>query len=199
VHLLLDDVSLATDSLLATDSVVLTLPSGYRVSSGQSVRLALRADLRADAALGNYLIRFADSTFMEVADFNSAAPVYAFLAGGNYPVWSAELSVAVCDLGESFTNFPNPFNPARGELTTIGFNLAQDAQVDIEVFSITGRSVKHITRSEFRAAGSHQDAVWAGQNDSGIDVQPGTYFCVITARYTSGETQTARRKIAVVR
>jgi flagellar hook assembly protein FlgD len=59
--------------------------------------------------------------------------------------------------------------------------------------------VKRVVADAFRAEGTHESDTWSGWNDSGITVQPGTYYCRITVRYTSGGTEEVIRKIAVIR
>jgi hypothetical protein len=198
VELTLDDQVVAADSSQSNDSLVLTLPTGYTLSAGTATELQLRATVRTDAALGNYVIRFTDSTFLDISDKNLGTTLYPLLTDASYPLFSVEVSLGMADLGSSFTNYPNPFNPGL-QPTTIAYALSADAHVDIEIFSITGKAVKEVVMDAFRAAGTHQSDQWAGQNGVGLDVIPGTYFCRITARYTNGTVATFRRKVAVVR
>jgi hypothetical protein len=158
----------------------------------------LRASVKTDAPLGNYVIRFTDSTFLDISDKNLGTTLYPLLAGASYPLFTVEVSLGAADLGSSFTNYPNPFNPDHRP-TTIAYTLSSDARVDIEIFSITGRAVKEVIMDASRASGTHQSDQWTGQNGVGLGVIPGTYFCRITARYTNGTVETFRRKVAVVR
>jgi hypothetical protein len=118
---------------------------------------------------------------------------------GNYPVLSAELSVANGDLKTSFSNFPNPFIPSRGEITTLAYVLSEAATLNIEVYSTTGQAVALLADNAFRAAGSYTDVTWSGHNDAGHEVAPGAYLCRIRAAYSSGRTEEFTRKIAVLR
>ena len=145
------------------------------------------------------MLQFEDSTFCDMIDRNLLTQVSPVLADGSYPILSTELSITSVDLGESFTNFPNPFNPADGEVTTIGYVLAEHAYVDIELFTITGELVSRLIENSYREAGAHRSDTWDGANDKNLNVLPGTYFCRITARYTSGRQESFTRKIAVVR
>ena len=199
VTLLLDGVPVAVDSTLSGDSIVCRLDSEYDLSRGNTLPMTLSCDIRSDAMPGNYVIRFDDSTFFEVFDKNLLGTVYPILTGTAYPILSAELSVSAAGLDSSFTNYPNPFIPSRGEETIIAYTLEEPAQVDIELFTITGQAVKDVVRDGYRAAGAHQSDTWNGDNDKGRAVVPGTYFCRITVRYASGRTESFRRKIAVVR
>jgi hypothetical protein len=78
------------------------------------------------------------------------------------------------NLIKSFTlqqNYPNPFNPS----TNIVYELPHSGSVEITIFDIIGRVIR-IFRIYHQQAGVHT-AVWNGQNDSGISVSSGTYFC----------------------
>lgn len=194
-----NSMPLATDSVLSGDSIILSMPATYPLANGTSGDLKITADLHGNAAAGNYVIEFSDSTFMELTDANIGVPVYPFILGQSYPLLSRELSVTAAGLGASFTNYPNPFSPSRGEVTTIGFSLASDARVDVQVFTITGQHVIDLTKDELRTAGAHQSDTWDGVNDQGLNVASGTYFCRVTARFVSGGEEVARRKMAVVR
>jgi hypothetical protein len=102
-------------------------------------------------------------------------------------------------VGASYSNYPNPFNPESDEFTTIGFVLPKAADVSITIYSITGAELRQLVVNERRAAGGHDTDTWDGRNDESYPVVPGTYFCVLRAQYDSGEIETHRRKIAVVR
>jgi hypothetical protein len=55
-------------------------------------------------------------------------------------------------------NYPNPFNPS----TTLSFELAEAAQVSVEIFDLQGRSVDRISAQSF-ASGQHQLSYDAGR------------------------------------
>jgi hypothetical protein len=139
-----------------------------------------------------------DSTALVMSDHNLGSTVYPVLVSGDFPVVLATISISAQDLGASFSNYPNPFIAQEGP-TTIAYVLPEDANIDIEVFSITGEPVALIASNDQRSAGPHQDQTWNGLNDAGLEVVPGTYFCRITARYESGRIETARRKVSVIR
>ncbi|MBN1212018.1 MAG: T9SS type A sorting domain-containing protein, partial [candidate division Zixibacteria bacterium] len=181
------------------DSVILTIDGGYTLARGADIDFILKADLSDSAALGNFVVRFEDSTFLAVQDKNLLTTAFVIVEGGDYPLSTVELSLQAAGLENSFSNYPNPFLPSHGEVTTIAYDLAEDARVDIEIFSITGQTVKQVVMNVFRDAGSHQSDTWSGHNDKGLKVVPGTYFCRITARYVSGREESFRRKIAVIR
>jgi hypothetical protein len=199
VSLIIDDQIVAVDTVLDGDSVVLTLPSPMLLEFGTTKTFRLVGDVKTNAPMGNYLISVEDSTNLDISDDYLQTRLYPTLVDGAFPLRGIELSIAGSGLEGSFVNFPNPFNPSRGEETTIGFVLPEDAYVDIDLYTITGDFVKTVADHLFKAAGAHQDVSWSGTNDVGADVLPGTYFCTITAHYVSGKSETYRRKVAVLR
>ncbi|PKK85034.1 MAG: hypothetical protein CVT49_00390 [candidate division Zixibacteria bacterium HGW-Zixibacteria-1] len=198
VYLLFNDEVVAIDTVLEGDSVRLHLPAPYTISRGDNLEIGIRCDIDSSAENGNCFIRFDDSSFVNIIDLNLATAIIPVIDAISYPISTADLSLMSTDLEHSFTNYPNPFIPSERP-TIIGFVLDEDAYVDIEIFSITGDAVREVVMNSYRAAGSYNSDTWTGDNDSGLDVLPGTYFCRITARYNSGRTESFRRKIAVIR
>ena len=78
-------------------------------------------------------------------------------------------------------NYPNPFNPE----TWIPYDLAEDADVYIQIYNLKGESVRHLNIG-FQSAGIYRTqsraAYWDGRNSVGELVASGTYFYVLTAR-----------------
>ena len=199
IHLQIDNQSIASDTSLVGDTIRLTIPNGYFLSPGDSRLIDLSADILPNASPGNYVIKFQDSTFLDLADENLATALFTSLVNVSYPIFTVELSITEANLEESFSNYPNPFNPSLVEFTTFAYVLSEAAQVDIDVYSITGVAVKRVTINATRGAGPHQEDFWYGVNDKGLAVIPGTYYCRITVRYNSGRAEVFRRKAAVVR
>ncbi|MFH1314564.1 MAG: right-handed parallel beta-helix repeat-containing protein [Candidatus Eisenbacteria bacterium] len=198
VSLLSDGRAVASDTSFAGDSLSLYIDEEYILPSGENRAISLTCDIRSDAVLGNYAVEFGDSAFAGFVDRDLFTVLHPRLVGADYPVLTAEISVTSGDLAGSFSNWPNPFNPDR-EVTTIGFVLAHDAEVDIEIFTITGELVKTVAAGAYRPAGAHEQDIWTGLNDSGHKVLPGTYFCRVTARYASGNAEEVKRKVAIIR
>jgi len=79
---------------------------------------------------------------------------------------------------EKFTlhkNYPNPFNPA----TTISYELADNADVQIKIFDVNGREVQSWNHQS-QEKGYHE-MVWAGINQSGKPVSAGLYLLHVQA------------------
>ncbi|MEJ2542952.1 MAG: T9SS type A sorting domain-containing protein [Calditrichaceae bacterium] len=72
-----------------------------------------------------------------------------------------------------YANYPNPFNPA----TTIPFNLANNSQVTIEIYDMTGQCVSILVNKRM-TAGYHEVEFNAQNLSSGLylyRLQAGTY------------------------
>jgi len=72
-------------------------------------------------------------------------------------------------------NYPNPFNPE----TWMPFQLAEDAQVTIQIYNISGELIRSVSLGQ-KPAGYYvtrsQAAYWDGRNQSGEFVASGVYF-----------------------
>lgn len=71
-------------------------------------------------------------------------------------------------------NYPNPFNLARNNYTSIAFGLAKSQPVNITIFDLQGRVIKNLV-NDIRDAGWHKEE-WNGQDNSGVLVGSGVYF-----------------------
>jgi hypothetical protein len=79
------------------------------------------------------------------------------------------------------TRLGQPFpNPTFGGIT-IPFALSRDHQGDVrvDVFDVTGRRVRSVTRGRLSAA--RYELAWPGVDESGKRVSPGTYFVRLRA------------------
>ena len=73
-------------------------------------------------------------------------------------------------------NFPNPFNPD----TTINYDLAESADVTLQIYNVLGQVVRTLVASEAQNAGRYQIR-WNGMDDRGVPVSSGVYFYQISA------------------
>lgn len=85
-------------------------------------------------------------------------------------------------------NYPNPFNPE----TTIRYQVAQTANVQIKIYNLMGQVVKTLVDKK-QNPGNYK-VVWQGDNDQGHSVSSGVYFLKMKA---GGFNQT--RKMALIR
>ena len=91
---------------------------------------------------------------------------------------------------ELLTNYPNPFNPE----TWIPFRLAEDADVMLTIYDVSGKEVRSLAIGHTTAGiyESRNKAIyWDGRNDLGENVASGVYFYHLTA----GEYSATRRMV----
>jgi len=72
-------------------------------------------------------------------------------------------------------NYPNPFNP----MTTLRYDLPEDALVNITIYDMMGREVSNLVSSQQRAG--YKSAVWNATNNAGQSVSVGLYLYTIQA------------------
>jgi hypothetical protein len=82
---------------------------------------------------------------------------------------------------------PNPFNP----VTTIGYSLREDADIEMAVFDLTGRRVRTLVSGP-AYAGDHE-VTWNGLDSRGFRVASGVYFY----RLRVGDAVETRRMVLV--
>ena len=107
-----------------------------------------------------------------------AAPQYA-LSGSTNP-----------EATQLLANYPNPFNPE----TWIPYDLAEDTDVHIHIYSLKGELVRQLSLG-FQAAGTYRTssraAYWDGRNAAGEPVASGIYFYTLQV----GHLKTTRRMV----
>jgi len=67
-------------------------------------------------------------------------------------------------------NYPNPFNPT----TTIGFEIPFSTNVEIAVYSLTGKKIKTLTNSIYTTG--FYNITWDGTDNFGTQVSSGIYY-----------------------
>ncbi len=90
-------------------------------------------------------------------------------------------------------NYPNPFNPE----TWLPYQLANDAEVTIRIYSAAGQLVRHLDLGFQQAGyyiGKSRAAYWDGRNDFGERLASGVYFY-----HLSTPDSSATRKMVIVK
>ena len=72
-------------------------------------------------------------------------------------------------------NYPNPFNP----VTTLRYDLPEDALVNITIYDMMGRQVKTLINDQQTAG--YRSLQWNATNDLGQPVSAGMYLYTIQA------------------
>jgi len=119
-----------------------------------------------------------------------AAMIYTPLIpdpGNNTPTIATSLGVVI--------SYPNPFNP-NTQVSNIAYRLAQDADVKIYIYDLSGSLIRLIvTNSSSRASDGYSRYAWDGKDGYGAAVANGTYL----VRVVSGGTMVGSTKIMAVR
>ena len=93
-------------------------------------------------------------------------------------------AIAIPNHTRLLPNYPNPFNPE----TWIPFQLADDANVQLNIFEVSGNHVRSIDLG-LTLAGSyvdrHRAIYWNGRTDLGEHVSSGIYFVQLMTNNTS--------------
>jgi len=74
-----------------------------------------------------------------------------------------------------YNNYPNPFNP----VTTLRYDLPEDALVNITIYDMMGRVVSNLVSSQQRAG--YKSVQWSATNNTGQPVSAGLYLYTIEA------------------
>ena len=142
--------------------VMNSIVNGSEVSGdGDIVRLVFRV-----------LRNFEDNARFEIAEGLVFDPSQLRnpLAGGVLDIQTTPTEFALLQ------NFPNPFNPE----TTIGYELAESADVTLQIYNVVGQVVRTLMASESQSVGRYQ-VRWDGMDDRGMPVSSGIYFYQISA------------------
>jgi len=82
-------------------------------------------------------------------------------------------------------NYPNPFNPARGQSTSIVFDMKESGFAEVQVFSEFGNLCWQ--RTFYDLPQGINQAPYNGRDESGNMMYNGTYPCLIKKHYQNGE------------
>ena len=74
-----------------------------------------------------------------------------------------------------YNNYPNPFNP----VTTLRYDLAEDALVNIIIYNVLGSQVKTLINQTQNAG--YKSVIWDATNNFGKPVSAGIYLYQIQA------------------
>jgi|GEM_PF-1074070 len=101
---------------------------------------------------------------------DAGAAIVGFLKDGATGVEPIQLGSNVPSEFNLAQNFPNPFNPE----TTITFDVAESAQITLEVFNMLGQRINVLT--DQRMQPGNYKVVWNGRDDNGLTVPSGVYL-----------------------
>ncbi len=169
----------ATEDLLASTGGETPLLRGWSPEAGQvHVMNAIvnGSEVSGDGDIVRLVFRvlrdFEDNARFEIADGLVFDPSQLAnpLTGGVLDIQTTPTEFALLQ------NFPNPFNPD----TTIGYELAESADVTLQIYNVVGQVVRTLMVAEPQSVGRYQ-VRWDGMDDRGVPVSSGIYFYQISA------------------
>ena len=124
------------------------------------------------------------------------------LPGMSNPATVAPVAALPQPLISRLTNYPNPFDSRKSGLegqTIISYELAQDAQVSMDMYDLLGHKVRIWDFAPGTSGGRQgvNTIYWDGTNAAGQKVSKGGYIAQIVIE-TSQTTVTVIRKIGVI-
>ena len=75
-------------------------------------------------------------------------------------------------------NFPNPFS----DQTTFRFNLKEDATISLSIYTLNGKLVKDIIKSEAYKGGFYSNITWDGTDNNENKLPSGIYYMILTTK-----------------
>jgi len=93
---------------------------------------------------------------------------------------------------ELYQNRPNPFSTYHDPLTSIAYTTEKSDHVDITLYDVLGRPVRHLVSDDIRAGA--QTVTWDGRDDHGRMVASGHYFYRMKTSWS-----TVTRKMVVIK
>ena len=118
----------------------------------------------------------------EVTDSNGdkATDIHSVNVGGGFAKAASKEGpgIAAVQIPDDFvlqSNYPNPFNPS----TAIRFGLPQEANVTVNVYSVTGEKVKTLVNGSYPAG--YHTVQWDGRNETGVKTAAGVYVYELKA------------------
>lgn len=120
-------------------------------------------------------------------------------------VVTVKVSVASTEPG-SIVNYPNPFNPAQNQTTSINYYLTSDSDIELYIYDAFGRIVvsEKISKDDLDAISQSATSsggaswTWDGKNGEGRVVANGIYYVRVLAK-TPGNTQEYKRRVGVLK
>ena len=94
-------------------------------------------------------------------------------------------------------NAPNPFNPKKGQNTRIFFEMQEEGDVEIDIYSEYGDKIYHSSKDNLLKG--NNEIIYNGKDDYGNTLYNGTYLCVVKKKYYNGETKTERCRLLIIK
>ncbi|RMG59168.1 MAG: T9SS C-terminal target domain-containing protein [Bacteroidetes bacterium] len=120
------------------------------------------------------------SGFTPMEAYNGNLQYLSVVSAGGMVTVGADATTSILDPSLAgyalLKNVPNPFSTQ----TRIRFEIPQAGEVNLEIYNTTGQIVRRY--QDAYGPGKHE-VIWAGDNEAGMRLASGTYYC----RMTSGQ------------
>jgi hypothetical protein len=164
----------------------LSIPVDLVIDSDASAAFRVGVQARSEADYVSF--RFAvDGGSASILDSGGFKLSYALLdaeGGGHSLILTGASVTAKSSSVLDAHSYPNPFVPSR-QPATLSYSLPESSPVDIEIFDLLGKRVRHWSFSEGSSEtqpGIHDgDVLWDGRNGLGQPVRNGVYLCRVRA------------------
>ena len=94
-------------------------------------------------------------------------------------------------------NAPNPFNPQKGQNTRIFFEMQDDGNAELDIYSEYGDKIYHVSIDNLLKG--NNEYVYNGKDDNGNILYNGTYLCVVKKKYSNGGSKTERCRLLIIK
>ena len=94
-------------------------------------------------------------------------------------------------------NAPNPFNPQKGQNTRVFFEMQDDGNAELDIYSEYGDKIYHTSINNLLKG--NNEYVYNGKDDYGNILYNGTYLCVIKKKYSNGGTKIERCRLLIIK
>ncbi len=139
----------------------------------------------------NYRVTLTDKVTGQMVDLRNTRS-YHYNSGKATPTRNFIITARPTTLGQRAIMsavFVNPSRSTDGRAVSayeIGYNLSQDANVEVAIMSASGRQIAVVGATRAVSSGDNR-AVWSGRDNAGRAVPAGTYMVQIKAVTTEGE------------
>ncbi|MFQ5822538.1 MAG: hypothetical protein ACE5JB_00600, partial [bacterium] len=194
-------------SLPETNPMVLDFSPAISILPSQSQSIEFRVDIASQTETNNFRLSIdspqddilakdvGSDSLVTIRDDSSGLTIVNVLTPG--------FSVLIDpNLEASFFNFPNPFGQNSRDITKFNYNLTQDSDITIRIYTLLGElvwSISHSASDPEGRVGTHDGKqqptiVWDGTNDKGQKVLNGVYVAVLTTNDGKALTKIALAK-----
>ncbi len=166
----------------------------------QKTDIALNTNF-VNALPRNYRLTLTDKVTGQSVDLRNQR-TYRYNTGTTTPTRGFLITARPSNLGRRAlvtSVFVNPSKPADTRSVPtyeIGYNISQEANVEVSILSATGRQIAVVGNSRAVNAGDNR-AVWTGRDNAGRTVPAGTYLVQLRATTTDGEVSRVAQPLLV--